>query len=284
MSVSSTRKPAVASSYAASPMILSTGSMFEPTDVFNDAHFSEVSSELLPIKHETVDELSTHLPLLERMLNTSPFDIHSSVLDSVFSSSLEAGEKQDQTPMFEELDLMIEGGEMELKEDWVSLFGAEDRGCSTGSLELPSRKRSFDKAMISQEQLTLSTVHEESSVSPDAEQSQLCTPIQSALSTPLLEKSEEQRTKKQKVDSLGCIAYSKKLRSQPLPPIVANSSDPASLKRARNTEAARRSRARKLERMAQLEQRVTELLEEKSKSDEEIKRLKSLLESNGISF
>ncbi|RAH86435.1 hypothetical protein BO86DRAFT_302784 [Aspergillus japonicus CBS 114.51] len=46
-----------------------------------------------------------------------------------------------------------------------------------------------------------------------------------------------------------------------LAPITCDPSDPAAMKRARNTEAARKSRARKLERQEELERRVAELEE-----------------------
>ena len=56
-----------------------------------------------------------------------------------------------------------------------------------------------------------------------------------------------------------------------------------SMKRARNTEAARRSRARKLERMNQLEVKVEELIGEKTDLANEVVRLKEILIANGIS-
>lgn len=46
---------------------------------------------------------------------------------------------------------------------------------------------------------------------------------------------------------------------KPLPPIKYDSGDPVALKRARNTEAARKSRARKLERQEEMERRIAEL-------------------------
>ncbi|GES60900.1 cross-pathway control protein A [Aspergillus terreus] len=46
---------------------------------------------------------------------------------------------------------------------------------------------------------------------------------------------------------------------KPLPPIKYDSADPVALKRARNTEAARKSRARKLERQEEMERRIAEL-------------------------
>ncbi|KAL4774144.1 hypothetical protein BDW60DRAFT_215140 [Aspergillus nidulans var. acristatus] len=51
-------------------------------------------------------------------------------------------------------------------------------------------------------------------------------------------------------------------RSKPLPPIKYDESDPVAAKRARNTEAARKSRARKLERQGDMERRIAELSKE----------------------
>lgn len=83
-----------------------------------------------------------------------------------------------------------------------------------------------------------------------------------------------------KVDKLGVVSYNRKNRNTPLTPVVCESDDPTALKRARNTEAARRSRARKLERMTQLEQRVEELL---AKNEELERRNRQLEQRLGIS-
>lgn len=82
-------------------------------------------------------------------------------------------------------------------------------------------------------------------------------------------------TSEYKKDALGITAYNRKPRSTPLSPIIippttsssspngeeGQGADTVTVKRARNTAAARRSRARKLERMTQLEAKVQELLE-----------------------
>lgn len=83
--------------------------------------------------------------------------------------------------------------------------------------------------------------------------------------------------KKSKKDKLGCTPYTRKQRSQPLEPIVPKSSDVASVKRARNTEAARRSRARKMERMSQLESKCEDLIKENDALKNEVMALKRLL-------
>lgn len=90
-----------------------------------------------------------------------------------------------------------------------------------------------------------------------------------------------------KKDAMGITVYNRKPRSMPLGPVVAESDDNVSVKRARNTEAARRSRARKLERMSQLEAKVAELMalncsleQENSELKTENLRLKSGLHKN----
>lgn len=115
-------------------------------------------------------------------------------------------------------------------------------------------------------------------------QFQLVTPNPSStLPTPLLDSKNSK--KRVKVDHLGCVTYSKKHRSQPLQPIVVDDiKDAAALKRAKNTEAARRSRARKMERMSQLEDKVENLINEKQALQDQVERLQELLRVNGIQF
>ncbi|GMM36064.1 amino acid starvation-responsive transcription factor [Saccharomycopsis crataegensis] len=86
------------------------------------------------------------------------------------------------------------------------------------------------------------------------------------------------RKKSTKMDHLGCVSYNRKQRSAPLNPIVIpNNADNAAVKRARNTEAARRSRARKMERMNQLEEKVEVLLNKNDELQKEVERLRALL-------
>lgn len=80
-----------------------------------------------------------------------------------------------------------------------------------------------------------------------------------------------------RVDDLGITVYKRKPRTTPLKPVeIPLDADNVVAKRAKNTEAARRSRARKLERMSQLELRVRKLLDENESLRAEISRLKSL--------
>lgn len=89
-------------------------------------------------------------------------------------------------------------------------------------------------------------------------------------------KRKSARSSSHKVDAMGITVYNRKPRSLPLRPVeVSETADSATAKRARNTEAARRSRARKMERMVQLEERVHELLHEKEELESEVRRLKA---------
>lgn len=83
-----------------------------------------------------------------------------------------------------------------------------------------------------------------------------------------------------KKDALGITAYNRKPRSTPLSPIVVDETngDSVLVKRARNTAAARRSRARKLERMTQLEAKVEELLAQNKDLQSENKKLKTAID------
>jgi general control protein GCN4 len=79
------------------------------------------------------------------------------------------------------------------------------------------------------------------------------------------------------LDHLGVTAYNRKQRAIPLTPIIIDNGDPVAAKRARNTEAARRSRARKMERMNQLEDKVEELKFKNDELEKEVLRLRALL-------
>ncbi|EEP80982.1 cross-pathway control protein A [Uncinocarpus reesii 1704] len=71
-------------------------------------------------------------------------------------------------------------------------------------------------------------------------------------------------------------------RDKPLPPIVYDSADPVAAKRARNTEAARKSRARKVEVQEQMERRIAELEKELQKSRQSEAYWRSIAEANAL--
>ncbi|KAG2733066.1 hypothetical protein G9P44_004056 [Scheffersomyces stipitis] len=307
------------------PMIMSADSMFESADMFiphNEQVANPFEEEVAAISRKNAElDLSSALPN-ERQSETSPFNIHSAVLDSVFSNVLDEHDNiQDHTPMFDELDFIVDGAKVNSKDDWVSLFGpAADSDAQIISLDADIedslvKKEDLDDALLDLSVPSVAPVTEASSPAPSfstiatsttaatkrlysevedtfefsykkPEQSQLITPNPSSnLPTPLLDSHSKSRTSapSKKVDHLGCVTYSKKQRTQPLVPIdIDDSADPITLKRAKNTEAARRSRARKMERMNQLETKVEELIHEKSTLELEVLRLKEMLLANGI--
>ncbi|ODQ65837.1 hypothetical protein NADFUDRAFT_51114 [Nadsonia fulvescens var. elongata DSM 6958] len=89
--------------------------------------------------------------------------------------------------------------------------------------------------------------------------------------------TKRKRSLENKIDEHGLTAYNRKRRTQDLTPVlIYNPEDSESVKRARNTEAARRSRARKMERMGQLEVKVEDLLRKNHELEQEVLRLRAL--------
>lgn len=257
--------------------------------IYNDSMFESEFNHASPqVKLESIDELSCHLPTegaASRSLvmrdDTSPILVHSEVLESVFSTTLEGHEDMlGNTPMFDELDFIMDGSKVNSKEDWVSLFKEEPVSAESAFVA----EKDDDL-----EDLFAEEIGDSFDFAPAVKPvKQLETPSTPSLRTPVMTTlpvdSKHRVSKKSKVDHLGCVSYSKKQRSQPLKPILLPTEDPAAMKRARNTEAARRSRARKMERMSQLETKVEELLESKRALSDEVTRLKELLASNNIAF
>lgn len=228
----------------------------------------------------------------------SPFQIHSSVLDSVFSSVLDEHEQlQDHTPMFDDLDFVVDGAKVNTKDDWVALFGRDElQGHSAEPEPEADLLAGIPKEELADSHIFEKIVQEEAAAADitsrapkrlfgeidsgaqKVSQPQLFTPNPSlTLPTPFLDDSK-------KVDRFGCVTYSKKQRTQPLPPVDTKTSDPVLMKRAKNTEAARRSRARKMERMTQLESKVEELLKDKESLEQEVSRLRAMLKAQGVSL
>lgn len=258
--------------------------------IYNDSMFESEFSHASPqVKLESIDELSCHLPTesadASRSMacqDDSPILVHSEVLESVFSTSLEGHEDMlGNTPMFDEIDFFMDGSKLNSKEDWVSLFKEEPEPRDTPAV--PEKEEDLEDLFADDFKDTFDFV-------PAARPAkQLETPATPFSHTPeigdLLPLNSKNRiSKKSKVDHLGCVSYSKKQRSQPLKPIDVANEDPVAMKRARNTEAARRSRARKMERMSQLETKVEELIESKKELAAEVSRLKEILASNNIAF
>ena len=266
--------------------------------IYNDSMLeSELPTASPHVKLETIDELSCHLPTtgmkdssLSVNQDSSPIIVHSEVLDSVFSTNLDDNDQLlGNTPMFDELDFTLDGTKVNSKDDWVSLFKDEpipEHAASAPSV--PEQDEDLHNLFAEEFEDTFQFAPVKSTKSQQPVK-QLETPSTPALSTPVIRDtlavdSANRVSKKAKVDHLGCVSYSKKQRSQPLKPVAVHSEYPVLLKRARNTEAARRSRARKMERMNQLEAKVEELLEGKKELADEVNRLKNILSAHNIPF
>lgn len=248
--------------------------------MYTDSYDSERrSGSAVGAKPETMNELSCQLPSeANDRADDSPIPVHTDVLESVFSLNLDNFDLAvTETPMFDELDFAIDGVKVNSKDDWVSLFTHEEE---EGAPRVP------DEAL---DDLLGDDFKESFDFVPAPAKPEPFVPAVTMLPTPVMRdefKSERSGPMKRKssVDHLGCVSYSKKQRSRPLMPVEANAEDPVSVKRARNTEAARRSRARKMERMGQLEQKVEELLGSREELASELDRLKKILQAHNIDY
>ena len=179
-----------------------------------------------------------------------PFVIDSAVLESVFNDTANSSLSPSDSLIDDEINEILNQA-IEVQ-DVFSSINVEERSKSNPVIfsdfdnDLLNSKRSFSTADLS----------DESSFSPE---------------------SSTSKSKRSKIDELGCTPYNRKQRSAPLPPVVAKSGDVVSLKRARNTEAARRSRARKMERMSQLEGKCEDLIEENNSLKNQVEELKRQL-------
>jgi general control protein GCN4 len=191
----------------------------------------------------------------------SPADL----LSTVGTTSVGLFSPLDQSPLFDDVEL----GDTS---NWESLFEGSHQHTTTTSEMQPAPPKS-------------APVEDFASASPDLCASVKAEPTEPILLSPRMElkrkrSSTPSYTTDSKKDAHGITVYNRKPRSAPLQPIVVEDhADAVTVKRARNTEAARRSRARKMERMVQLEDRVEELLEKNSQLEKEIARLKALYES-----
>ncbi|KAG0675884.1 hypothetical protein C6P40_001421 [Pichia californica] len=180
-------------------------------------------------------------PLSEEM---TPFVVDVDVFDSVF--------KNPNDVLVD--DVNIADDELKQMFDLVDDSVKEFESPTEQTFELPIESRSFSTPIISTSNTSVS--------------------CKRTFSVANLESSSNESFKK---DKLGCTPYTRKQRSTPLPPVVPKSEDVASVKRARNTEAARRSRARKMERMSQLEDKCEDLIKENEDLKAQVAALKKLL-------
>ncbi|VEU24158.1 DEKNAAC105403 [Brettanomyces naardenensis] len=191
--------------------------------------------------------------------------VHGSVMDSVFESPHDA-------PMFQDTEMPT----------WEPLF--------QDTQDAPINEASDAELLALLDEVSPSdeTVSEKAITAPVAPVAPAVAPAIAASPAPLKNSSSTSSpadsaspaspaSKKVKLDKFGCIAYTRKQRNSPLPPVVAEGHDVASVKRARNTEAARRSRARKMKRMMQLEDKCENLVRENEELKAEIEALKRRL-------
>ncbi|KAL4953918.1 hypothetical protein BDW69DRAFT_164302 [Aspergillus filifer] len=157
---------------------------------------------------------------------------------------------QDTSPMF--------GTDMDLApghEQWDSLFPADD------GMSMSLDQAAFDAAAAS-----FADVKAETPVSPAVK----------SVSSPARSPNTSRGSVKHST-----VAGVNARRSKPLPPIKFDESDPVAAKRARNTEAARKSRARKLERQGDMERRIADLQKELEEARQLVEFWKSQAQSFG---
>ncbi|KAL4787223.1 hypothetical protein BJX76DRAFT_30050 [Aspergillus varians] len=157
---------------------------------------------------------------------------------------------QDTSPMF--------GTDMDLApghEEWDPLFPSHD------GLSIPFDQTALDIAT------SLAEIKPEPSVSPAVK----------SISSP----ARSPNTSRGSAVKHSTVAGVNARRSKPLPPIKFDDSDPVAAKRARNTEAARKSRARKLERQGDMERRISDLKKELEETRQLVQYWKSQAQSRG---
>ncbi|KAH3672786.1 hypothetical protein WICMUC_004008 [Wickerhamomyces mucosus] len=187
------------------------------------------------------EELGLGLSNLEFVNEISP-SIGTITPQELHSSIVESifSESNNSTPMFEDVEFD--------NTNWKSLFDPSELVLPIVSQKRSSSDAEFSDSIDSKRSMSL----------PIASQVEISTP-------------------KHDDDDSSLISYNRKQRTQPLSPIVIDSDDPIAQKRARNTEAARRSRARKMERMTQLEDKVDALSKRNEELEDEVLKLRALL-------
>ncbi|KAL2853754.1 hypothetical protein BJY01DRAFT_243945 [Aspergillus pseudoustus] len=154
---------------------------------------------------------------------------------------------EDTSPLFEGMDLGAG------HEHWGSLFPEE----------LPM---SFDPAVLEIAASLSQEVKPEPSASPAIES------VSSPTRSPVVRGSATKHS---------TVAGVNARQRKPLTPIKYDEKDPAAVKRARNTEAARKSRAKKLERQEDMERRIQDLQQELADAKRSAEYWKTMAQSRG---
>ncbi|SCU94569.1 LAME_0F07976g1_1 [Lachancea meyersii CBS 8951] len=212
------------------------------------------AARAVKVKTEFESPLLGDTPLTDNDVNSAADD-----LDHFFASSA------DSTPLFG-----LESVQSD-PQTWESLF---DDDISVSVTDPASVQPSDAVDAVSSEPAvsqTSTAIDQRSFLpTPVIEDAKIPATMKSASSSGMVQKPSS-------LDRMGFVPYTRKNRVAPLTPIIPESDDPVALKRAKNTEAARRSRARKLQRMSQLEIKVEELLKKNTELEQEVATLRSLL-------
>lgn len=236
----------------------------KPRQVLGESVFSRfVKTEEIDFPALGLDKLE--VPELSPSVGTvTPLQLHSSIVESIFSPSL-----VESTPMFDDVELD--------SSNWTSLFEPSEMEIPVKE-EKPAPIPTPVATATATASASASAPTPESIVSSPLFETALCGTKRSSSEADLSQPSGKRLScSTHEVDEFGVTAYNRKQRTAPLTPIVVDNSDPVAAKRARNTEAARRSRARKMERMYQLEEKVDDLVSRNKELEAEVLRLRALL-------
>lgn len=220
-------------------------------------------------KFEVDDELSTSLRTI------TPMALHSTSIESIFSPDI-----LENSPLFDdpESDSLSWKPLFSLNEMEVPELSSTSTSTSTPtSIKVEPFSIQDEFAIADQLQLPPTPISSPNFTTLSATKPSKRTSSEASFEDLVGTKRHDVVVSNAPKDADGIIAYNRKHRAQPLSPIVVESDDPIVQKRARNTEAARRSRARKMERMNQLEDKVDALKQENFQLQEEVQRLKALL-------
>lgn len=244
----------------------------EPRKVLGESVFSqfiktqdpELESTFGFQKFEEEDKLSTSVGTI------TPMALHSASIESIFSPNI-----LETSPIFDDV---------ELESTWKPLFSLNEMEVPEPSFSSNSFATDIEPLPVQAEPVNETHCIPSPADSPNFTTSPICTKSKRSSSEAGFELAAYPLKRSESIsnspkDADGIITYNRKQRSQPLSPIVVESDDPVVQKRARNTEAARRSRARKMERMNQLEDKVDALKQENIQLQEEVQRLRALLAS-----
>lgn len=264
--------------YAASVPSNSPHSNRPPVPLFNSAGNPQSSHQGQPAQHRRVMSTSN----LGQDLSVDPFDIHTNYFKDEFESPNES-------TMFHysftntDSPAVLPTGTISPKDllmDASAPPSTSVTDLSSPSLDSPAMFSNDTSPMIpSDHELPPGYENWDSlfpSVSDDVSAVLAALPKTAASASPMIRSASSPGMSPdpsgRNVNKHSSVAgVNARRREKPLPPITYDTSDPVAVKRARNTEAARKSRARKLERNDAMERRISDLekqLEEARRNEE----------------